>query len=235
MPSNRHQHSLTSRQNQQSSSGALSASGASTEPGRGNPANARAARTITKLDGFVGAGLFGDCRPVGAEERAQLLRVELGLLERARNARRARARLRARRSPCARATPAAGGRCRRGRARSPDGTSTRRASCAGAIAAFAWYMRIEEPIVSREPVERHVREDLVLREAPLDVPVAVAPRPELLDDPRREPGGRVGEAEGRGLGLRAVHGGVGALGLRPRPRRPRARRAPLARGPPGRR
>ena len=34
-----------------------------------------------------------------------------------------------------------------GKREKPDGTSTRRASCAGGIAAFAWYMRIEEPIV----------------------------------------------------------------------------------------
>jgi hypothetical protein len=66
-----------------------------------------------------------------------------------------------------------------------------------------------------EPVERGVREDLVFREAPFDVPVAVAPRPEFLDDPRSEPGWRVGQSEGRGLGLGAVHGGVGALGLAP--------------------
>jgi hypothetical protein len=56
-------------------------------------------------------------RPAEAEERAQLLRVELGLLER-REVPAARARSRARRSPCARATSAAGRRCRRGRARS---------------------------------------------------------------------------------------------------------------------
>ncbi|WP_346282229.1 zinc finger domain-containing protein [Pseudonocardia sp.] len=61
-------------------------------------------------------------------------------------ARRARARSRARRSPCARATPAAGGRCRRGRARSR--TAPRPGGRAGGIAAFARYMRIDEPIVS---------------------------------------------------------------------------------------
>src|SRR5438874_9916919 len=45
----------------------------------------------------------------------------------------------------------------------------------------------------REPVERDIREDLVFGKAPFDVPVAVAPRPEFLDDPRSEPGRRVGE------------------------------------------
>src|SRR5438094_149985 len=57
-----------------------------------------------------------------------------------------------------------------------------------------------------EPVEHDVGEDLVLREAPLDVAVAVAPRPELLDDPRGQPGGRIGEPERGGLGFRPVHG-----------------------------
>ena len=40
-----------------------------------------------------------------------------------------------------------GGTMSPGKREKPDGTSTRRASCAGGIAAFAWYMRIEEPIV----------------------------------------------------------------------------------------
>src|SRR5205823_14582370 len=60
-----------------------------------------------------------------------------------------------------------------------------------------------------------VGEDLVLGEAPLDVAVAVAPGPELLDDPRREPGWGVGEPEGGGLRFCAVYGGVGSLGRAP--------------------
>ena len=72
-------------------------------------------------------------RPVGAEERAQLLGVELGLLERREVPAARRARSRARRSRCARARPAAGGRCRRGRARSrtaprPGGRAARAGS-----------------------------------------------------------------------------------------------------------
>ena len=35
-----------------------------------------------------------------------------------------------------------------GKSEKPDGTSTRRACCAGGIAAFARYIRIDEPIVS---------------------------------------------------------------------------------------
>ena len=38
-----------------------------------------------------------------------------------------------------------------------------------------------------DPVERHVREQGVFREASLDLTVAVAPRAELLDDPCRQP------------------------------------------------
>ena len=41
----------------------------------------------------------------------------------------------------------------------------------------------------RHPVERDVGQQVVLGEAPLDVAVAVAPRPELLDDPGREASG----------------------------------------------
>ena len=40
-----------------------------------------------------------------------------------------------------------------GNSEKPDGTSTRRASCAGPIAAFARYMRIDEPIV---PVSQYI-------------------------------------------------------------------------------
>jgi len=88
----------------------------------------------------------------------------------------------------------------------PGGRAARRDSGVGAVHA---HRRADR---AREPVERDVREDLVLCEAPLDVAVTVAPRPELLDDPRREPGRRVREADGGGLWLRAVHGRVGALG-----------------------
>ena len=41
----------------------------------------------------------------------------------------------------------------------------------------------------RHPVERDVGQQVVLGEAPLDVAVAVAPGPELLDDPGREASG----------------------------------------------
>ena len=34
-----------------------------------------------------------------------------------------------------------------GNSEKPDGTSTRRACCAGGIAALAWYIRIDEPMV----------------------------------------------------------------------------------------
>jgi hypothetical protein len=50
-----------------------------------------------------------------------------------------------------------------------------------------------------QPVDRDIREDLVPGEGPLDVAAAVAPRPQLLQDPRRQPGGRVGEPDGGGL------------------------------------
>ncbi|WFR67184.1 hypothetical protein P9139_00510 [Curtobacterium flaccumfaciens] len=35
-----------------------------------------------------------------------------------------------------------------GKIENPDGTSTRRAICAAGTAAFAWYIRIADPIVS---------------------------------------------------------------------------------------
>src|SRR5690606_19840989 len=55
-----------------------------------------------------------------------------------------------------------------------------------------------------DPVDHHVGEELILREAALDVAVAVAPGAELLDDPRGEPGGRVVEAVAERLRLGAL-------------------------------
>src|SRR3984885_14638224 len=63
-----------------------------------------------------------------------------------------------------------------------------------------------------EPVDGEVGEDLVFGEGLLDVAVVVAPGAEFLHDPGGEAGRGVGEAEGGGLGLGAVHGDVGALG-----------------------
>jgi len=83
---------------------------------------------------------------VGAEEGAQLLGIELGLLERCEvptalgfgNAYDVGRALK----------PCPGWRTMSpGKSEKPDGTSTRRASCAGGIAALARYMRIDEPIV----------------------------------------------------------------------------------------
>ncbi len=54
------------------------------------------------------------------------------------------------------------------------------------------------------PVDHHVGEQLVLGEAPLHLPVAVAPAPELLHDPRGQPRRGVAEPEGEGLRPRAL-------------------------------
>ena len=53
----------------------------------------------------------------------------------------------------------------------------------------------------RRPVDGDVRQQLVLRELALDVAVAVAPGPELLDDPRGQPRRRVVQAVAQGLRL----------------------------------
>src|SRR6202035_551247 len=155
-----------------------------------------------------------DCRPVGAEELAQLLRIKLGFLER-------------REMPAARglgyahdvrgaleprprwAADVAGEEREAGRYFDPAGELRGRNRGVRVVHAHGGGDR------PREPVERDVREDLVFREASFDVAVAVAPRPEFLDDPRGEPGRRVGEPERRGLGLRAVYRGVGTLGRAP--------------------
>src|SRR5262249_13622317 len=63
----------------------------------------------------------------------------------------------------------------------------------------------------RHPVEHHVGEQLVLREAPLDVAVAVAPRAELLDDPGAEPGWGVVQRVAERLRLRALDALVARL------------------------
>ncbi len=52
-----------------------------------------------------------------------------------------------------------------------------------------------------DPVHHQVVEQLVLGERPLDVAVAVGPGAELLDDPRRQPGGGVVERVPHRLGL----------------------------------
>src|SRR5262249_27129885 len=66
-----------------------------------------------------------------------------------------------------------------------------------------------------EPVDHHVREELVPAEAPLDVAAAVAPRAPLLHDPGREPDGRVGEAVRERARARRLDRGVAALGRLP--------------------
>jgi hypothetical protein len=70
---------------------------------------------------------------------------------------------------------------------------------------------------ARDPVERDVGQELVLGKPALDVAAAVAPRPELLDDPGREPGRRVRETEGQRLGLRALDPLVAGLLTEPGP------------------
>ena len=89
------------------------------------------------------------CRrlPVGAKEGAQFFRVELGLLEwrempAARGLGHAHDVRRALEPGPRRADDVAAEQ------READGTSTRRVCWAGGIAAFAWYMRIDEPIVA---------------------------------------------------------------------------------------
>jgi hypothetical protein len=48
-----------------------------------------------------------------------------------------------------RSSQARGGRAiSPGKSENPDGTATRRLGWAGGIAAFAWYTRIDEPIVA---------------------------------------------------------------------------------------
>ena len=53
------------------------------------------------------------------------------------------------------------------------------------------------------PVDHDVRQQHVLREGPLDVAVAVAPRAELLDDPGGQARGRVGQPDRERVGLGA--------------------------------
>ena len=65
----------------------------------------------------------------------------------------------------------------------------------------------------RDPVEHHVREQLVLGERPFDVAVAVAPGAELLDDPRRAARPASRRARSRGLRLRALDRRVPGAGL----------------------
>ncbi|HEY2264929.1 MAG TPA: hypothetical protein VGI96_20065 [Streptosporangiaceae bacterium] len=85
--------------------------------------------------------------PVGAEEGAQFLRVELGFFERrevpAARACVNRTRLVARSSHVRGARLMLAGNCVK-----PEGTSTRRACCAAGISPFARYIRIDEPMVS---------------------------------------------------------------------------------------
>ena len=65
----------------------------------------------------------------------------------------------------------------------------------------------------RDPVHHEVRQQRVLAESALDVAVAVAPRAELLDDPRREPDRRIVERGGQRLRLRHLQARVRDLGL----------------------
>ena len=65
------------------------------------------------------------------------------------------------------------------------------------------------------PVDRDERQDLVLVETVLDVAVAVAPRPKLFGDPRRQPNRRIGQPERERLGLRPLNALVARLVDRP--------------------
>src|SRR5215510_13138293 len=51
------------------------------------------------------------------------------------------------------------------------------------------------------PVEHHSRQQLVLGKAPLDLPTAIAPTPELLDDPGGQADGGVGQTVRERLGF----------------------------------
>ena len=56
----------------------------------------------------------------------------------------------------------------------------------------------------RHPVDGEVREDLIARDRVFGVAVVVGPRAELLDDPTREPGRRIGEAVAERLRVLAL-------------------------------
>ena len=66
-----------------------------------------------------------------------------------------------------------------------------------------------------EPVQADVGEQVVAREHALHVAAAIGPGAELLDDPRGEPGRRIGEAEGERLRPRALDPLVAGLLLEP--------------------
>ena len=65
----------------------------------------------------------------------------------------------------------------------------------------------------RHPVEHDVVQELVLREFPLHVAAAIAPRPELLHDPRGEADGRIVQAIAERLRLGGLHLKIGQLVL----------------------
>src|SRR4051812_46063596 len=68
----------------------------------------------------------------------------------------------------------------------------------------------------REPVERDVRQEFVLREDLLRIAGAVAPRAELLDDPGRETGRRIVQRIAERLWLRALDALIAGLLVLPR-------------------
>jgi len=97
---------------------------------------------------IVATGTLSSRLPqVGTEEPAQLLGVQLWLLERREVPAMRGLGYPHRRSACAKAAPYGPRTIPPGESEKPDGTSTRRASCACGLAAFAWCMRIDEPIV----------------------------------------------------------------------------------------
>src|SRR5277367_3919793 len=64
----------------------------------------------------------------------------------------------------------------------------------------------------RDPVDHDVGQDLIAREALLDVAVTIAPGAELLDDPREQPGRGIVESVGERLRLGALNPLVAGLG-----------------------
>src|SRR6185437_3362446 len=51
----------------------------------------------------------------------------------------------------------------------------------------------------RDPIDHHIRQQFILRENALDLPVTIAPATELLNDPSCQPDGRIVQAIGKCL------------------------------------
>ena len=96
----------------------------------------------------------------------------------------------------------------KGKSKKGSGGQTARSSAVGNGLAFGPYSSAPPPSGQPDRRRRRARKRRTQQRLPLDVASAITPRLQLLNNPGGQTGWRVGQADGHGLRLCAVHGDV---------------------------